>query len=273
MLCFRSQKTVKLYRDLIHEIYEGLGVPYTTGIVYYTHEDADRPSLKLYTPGTNLDKYLRDNDLLRKKEQNALHLYAQMPCDGWNAIVSIKSLNISKQSKRHLMKLCVNLAKIFMAKEDYPKIEEILEQSRFFFIRYIGYHKGHRLHIDSPLRQTGPVIICNFGVSTIDYVPYQEITEADPRYGSFRFRMDPGDVFIMDGDSRRVYRHGVPPNEYIPDYLRYVFCIRLPAIYPDKKKYCTLSSGIFSSPFQLDGARYGLRKPISCSSISEFMHV
>jgi hypothetical protein len=158
-----------------------------------------------------------------------------MPSDGWNAVDSIKSLNINSQKKSQLMKLCVNLTKLFLAKEDYPKIKEMLEQSRLFFIRYIGYHKGHRLHLDSVVSQTGPVIICNFGISTIDYVPYQEVINTDPRYVPFRFRMDPGDVFIMDGDSRMVYRHGVPPNESITDYLRYVFCLRLPAIYPDKK--------------------------------------
>ena len=170
------------------------------------------------------------------------------------------------------MRLCVNLVKIFIAREDYSKIDEILEKSRLFLIRYIGYHKGHKLHLDSPMLQTGPVIICNFGVSTIDYVPFDEITKADPRYASFRFRLDPGDVFIMDGDSRRVYKHGVPPNESIPDYLRYVFCIRLPAIYPGKQKYCRFSRLLFAEPNYIsDDGKHKLTAPIDCSSISEHM--
>jgi hypothetical protein len=252
-------------------MYEGMGVPYTTGVVYYTPASPDSV-VPLYIPGTDFLKFLRDNDLVAKQKQEALHLYVKIPANGWNVIESIKSLNMSDQSKDHLKKLCFNLTKIFMVEKEHSKIEDLLAQSRLFFIRYVGYHKGHKLHNDSPLLQDGPVIICNFGVSTIDYIPYEEITAADPRYVSFRFRMDPGDVFIMDGDSRKVYRHGVPPNESIPDYLRYVFCIRLPTIYPEKKKYCPFSTSLFSAPIGADDSNYKTTRAIKCSSISEYMN-
>lgn len=135
--------------------------------------------------------------------------------------------------------MCVKIAKTFIHKKDYHKIDGILDKSRLFFLRYTGLHGGHRLHIDNPKKRNGPVFLINLGYSTIDYIPFVEIP--NKIYKAYRFNIKPGEVFIMDGDSRFSYSHGVPPNINIKNYLRYVMIIRFPSVYK-KTKLCKLTN-------------------------------
>ena len=129
--------------------------------------------------------------------------------------------------------------------KDYDKIDSVIEKSRLFWLKYTGKHQGHRLHHDS-VKRLGPVFIINLGTSYIDYLPFEEITENEKGYGAFRYKLEKGDVFIMDGDSRRVYLHGVPENNKKSNYLRYAMLLRVP-VYYKKNRLCYLTDKYFQN--------------------------
>lgn len=224
----------KLYK-IIHDMYNNLNIPIKNGVLAYIGEE--RKGQKYYIPGDNFENYLKKH---KKKITDKLHIYSHLPTKKESVIDIINSLHISSQNKKYLITLCIKLLKTYIQKKDYDKINSILDKSRLFFLRYSGYHGGHRLHIDNPIKRNGSVFLINLGNSIIDYIPYREITNKNNNYKAYRFNIKPGEIFIMDGDSRVCYTHGVPPNTKNANYLRYVMVIRVPAFYK-KDKLCYLS--------------------------------
>lgn len=235
ILKINKKKSIDKLYDIVNDMYDDLKIPVKNGVVAYIGEERDDQTY--YVPGDDFHEYLKK---MKKNGKKKLHIYAHLPTKKESVIDIINSLNISLNHKKYLNNLCVNLLKTYIKKEDYNKINDILDKSRLFFLKYSGYHGGHRLHIDNPRKRSGPVFIINLGFSIIDYIPFREIMNKEDNYKAYRFHIKPGEIFIMDGDSRYTYSHGVPPNIKNKDYLRYAMLFRVPNIYKTDK-LCNLS--------------------------------
>lgn len=233
ILSFKDKQKYENIYNIVEKIYDKLNINLKNSVIAYVNEERPK-QLIYYKIGDDLDEYLKKNKM--KKER--IHLYVGTPSKKEGALNVLKSLDLGEREKKAIKNVLVNLLKGYFDKKDYDKIDTVLNKSRLFFLKYTGKHGGHHLHSDS-FKRRGPVFIINLGTSFIDYVPFEEIS--DKRYSSYRFKLNPGNVFIMDGDSRSYYTHGVPTNDKKQNYTRYAILLRVP-VYYKKTRLCYLTN-------------------------------
>ena len=261
LLTFKDKKKVNKLYDIIHSMYEDLNINLKNSVIAYVNEPYK--GHEHYEPNTDLNQYLKRNKMRKER----IHLYTSLPTKKTGVLDIINSLHIDQSKKNYLKTVSVNLLKMYFDKKDYSRIDNVLQKSRLFFLKYTGKHQGHHLHTDS-LKRHGPVFIINLGTSFIDYLPFEEITDNDKSYHAFRYKMVKGDVFIMDGDSRISYLHGVPTNQKAKGLLRYAMLIRVP-VYYKRNRLCYLTEKYLSN---MDTEKWGkgfLPKKLPCHSDTE----
>lgn len=239
ILKFQKKSTIEKLYNIIDNMFKSLNIEIKNSVIAYINEP--REGQEYFNPEDDLKEYIKKKKIKSQK----IHLFVQLPTMKEGALTIINSLNIKSVEKKFLKSVLVNLVKTYFEKKDYDKIDDVLEKSRLFWLKYTGKHQGHHLHFDS-LKRLGPVFIINLGRSFIDYLPFEEITKEEPNYGAFRYTIDKGQIFLMDGDSRRVYLHGVPQNDKKENYLRYAMLLRVPAFYK-RKRLCNLTDKYFQN--------------------------
>ena len=262
ILTFKDDKKVDKLYTIIHSMYEDLNIDLKNSVIAYINEP--RKGQEYYDPNTDLNKYLKRN---KRKRRERIHLFVSTPSIKEGALNVIDSLHIKQTDKNYLKMVSVNLLKTYFDKKDYSKIDNVLQKSRLFFLKYTGKHQGHHLHFDS-LKRHGPVFIINLGTSFIDYLPFEEITDNDKSYHGFRYKMIKGDVFIMDGDSRISYLHGVPTNQKNKGLLRYAMLLRVP-VYYKRNRLCYLTEKYLNNIDNLKWGKGFLPKKLPCHSDTE----
>ena len=263
MLKFNKGTVRKLW-NVVHNMFEDLKIDLPHGVTAFVNEV--RPGQVPYYVGDDLTKYLRDH----KRRRYRMHLFVELPTKKEGVPNVINSLNIPDVGKQILFDAIRACAMSYFLPKDYHRIENMLPLTRLFFLRYAGKHGGHRLHLDAFNKRDGPVFIINLGESILDYVPFREVAnEKNSKYVAYRMHIIMGDVFVMDGDSRFVYTHGVPPNdEGSKKYLRYAMLVRFPTYYKHTR-LCYLTQKHMKSVDPKYEEAMKTKMPIVCYSDSQ----
>ena len=139
-----------------------------------------------------------------------------------------------------------SISNIYLKEKVFDDIEKLSQVS---ILRYNSDNFNLPIHIDVFDEFKGPVFVFNFGDSFIDYIPNKIIYDYDNKYRPFRIKLKPGILYKMDGDSRFLYRHGVPKKAIVKNKIRYALVIRFPVIYKDKTK-CKLTEKFIDELFK-----------------------
>jgi len=248
----------KAIYNIIHAMFEKLNIYINNHVLLYGNELSVTDSIEKNETYQNYFK--------RIKQKNKSSIFCKINTDKIGVFNILDNVDISTSAKNKLIELFRNTLKLYFEKKDFKKIDSILKKARLFFIKYKGNHGGHRLHTDDRGRN-GPVFIYNLGYSTIDYVPFMEIASNEKEYTPYRYNIVNGDVFIMDGDSRSVYYHGVPPKKNEEDYLRYAILLRVKSIYK-KNTLCPLTNKYFLDKTFIN-KKYSGNYKFKCNSDTE----
>ena len=142
-------------------------------------------------------------------------------------------IKISEINRKYMESIFIKLCKLYI-NEKYT-CEDLLQETSYALFKYNGKHNGLKLHTDNIIQFQGPIFIFNLGKSIIDFVPFSEIYEEKNQYKPVRIILDPGVVYVTDGDSRFNYTHGIPSDISNEKTVRYAIVIRFPVHYKNKK--------------------------------------